>query len=195
MSASQSSPLAANLQESIEHLIAETVRRSQTSHEEERQQLREALQAALTEVEAGQAAMERAALTLRSALEASPASAAPAIIPDGLITDEETESPDSVEPGEPAALPDVVESETGPHEIDIIAHDVTIGIATGLQSMLRSRAEVKSAQTREFVNGELRLRLEMDTKLDVDALTEWIAQHKGRITAQTDSVIELRFGD
>ena len=70
MSASESSPIAANLQESIEQLIAETVRRSQNDHEEEVQALRGALKQALEEIESGQAAMNRAAETLRAALDA-----------------------------------------------------------------------------------------------------------------------------
>lgn len=188
MSAPESSPLVADLQESIEHLIVETVRRSQTGQDEENQTLRAALQTALADIEQGQKAIAKAADTLRSALgEGEPtrvvAAAAVEAIPPTV-----TEVPAPV-----------VETNTisgnGPHDLDVIAHDVTIGIATSLQSLLRERPEVADAQTREFVNGELRLQLRMSSGLDTQVLNDWIGQHGGRITTQTPSVLELRFGN
>lgn len=192
MSASESSPFAANLHESIEQLVAETVRQSQTTHEEEQQRLRNALESALTEIESGQAALHRAAETLRAAL-ISPVTEVPSTqVLDDSTTD--PPSPGAIAVPETAAIV-AVDSTPGPHELDVIAHNVTISIATGLQSMLRERPEVASAQTREFVNGELRLKLEMKTSLDIDALKTWITDHNGQITTHTESVIELRFGD
>ena len=193
MSASESSPLAANLQESIEHLIAETVRRSQSTHEDEQKKLRDVLQGALTEIEAGQAAMSRAASIIQSALETSVTESPSA---DGEVKDILAENPEPTKVVETVAIPEAVPApEIGPHSLDVVAHDVSIGIATSLQSMLRDRQEVKSAQTREFVNGELRLHLEMKSGLEMTSFNEWVTAQGGRITSRTASVIELRFGD
>ena len=51
MSASEHSPLGTHLQESIEQLIAETVRRSQVDHEKETKHLRAALEEAFEDDE------------------------------------------------------------------------------------------------------------------------------------------------
>lgn len=192
MSASEPSPLAANLQESIEHLVAETVRRSQTDLEVEQQKLRVALQQALAEIQSGQAAMNRAADVLQAALDTQVVTP---ITPDGAVEEvtEDSVVAESVEPTPVEAV--VAEPVAGPHELDVIAHDVSIGTATGLQSMLRGREEVTSAQTREFVNGELRLKLEMNSALGMSSFKEWVAEHGGRVATQTNSVIELRFGE
>lgn len=193
MSASESSPLAANLQESIEHLVAETVRRSQSDLEGDQQKLRETMRQALAEIVAGQAAMNRAADLLRTALDTPTAETS---APDGQVEAIVAEATESVDTAEPAAIEATVDEKiTGPHELDVIAHNVSIGIATGLQSMLRARDEVASAQTREFVNGELRLKLEMNSGLEMSSFKEWVTEHGGRLGAQTSSVIELRFGD
>lgn len=193
MSASESSPIVANLHESIEHLIAETVRQSHVSHEEEKQALRDALQSVLGDIEASQLAMQRAADRLRAVIDA-PAPETSAPVPTSEpVADEPATTPEDTETAteQPAQTPVVA----GPHELDVIAHDVSISIASGLQSLLRARPEVTSAQTREFVNGELRLKLDMASGLDMAELEQWIGTHNGRITAQTDSVLELRFGD
>lgn len=190
MSASESSPLTSNLQESIEHLIAETVRNSQSSHEEEKQQLRVALQTALAEIEAGQASLNRAADTIRAAL-GTPATVSATIDVADDVVDEAPAPPEVIAVEPPKVLP----AEIGPHQMDVIAHDVTIGIASSLQSLLRERPEVTNAQTREFVNGELRLKLDLASGLDMSVLDEWIAAHSGRITSSTASVLELRFDD
>lgn len=192
MSASESSSSGTNLQESIEQLIAETVRRSQADHDEETKQLKSALKQALTEVETGQAAMTRAAEILRSALE-TPGHLA--VAPESAVAVVEESPEPSDEP-----VPTPIEEETtatvaeiGPHELDVVAHDVTFGIASSLQSWLKERPEVTNAKTREFVNGELRLELQMASGLNMPQLNEWIAEHKGRVSTSTASVLELRF--
>lgn len=189
MSATESSPATSGLQESIEQLIAETVRRSQSEHEEETQRLRDALRTALSDIEAGHASLTRAAETLRVVLGDAPALEPVAESSEDI--EPETPAPVDVVPVEPIAT---TEAEVGPHELDVIAHDVTIGIATSLQSLLRGRPEVNSAQTREFVNGELRLKLEMKSSLNMTVVNEWIANHGGRVNTSTASVLELRFG-
>ena len=197
MSASESTSSGTNLQESIEQLIAETVRRSQVEHENEKKQLQEALQQALTEVEAGQAAMNKAAGILRSALdtpmpvaeETGSAEAEVPVLP--VAIDEPDEEP---EPATQVEVPPVDEPEVGPHELDVVAHDVTIDTAKRLQAMLRDREEVKDMKPRSFVNGELHLRLEMTSGLEMASIKEWIAEHKGQVATSTSSVLELRFG-
>lgn len=196
MSASESSPLPQDLQESIEQLIAETVRRSKTGHEEELQHLRGALKAALDEVEASQAALERAAATLRTAI-AAPADVQPDAAPDAEVDQVVGEAPEPTEAEAAEPEPDGQEQPAdvaGPHELDVIAHDVQMDIATGLQTMLRGRPEVKSAQTRQFVNGELRLKLQMESSLDLPTVQEWVAERNGRIGTHTAAVLELQFG-
>ena len=197
MSASESSPLAAHLQESIELLVAETVRRSHTTQEEEQQKLREAVAQALIDIEAGQAAMNRAATNLRAALEATVTEDVSEDVSTSPSSDGHIPITDSIAHAtpEPEAEPIATRQEVGAHGLDVIAHDVAIGMATNLQALLRVRPEVRSAQTREFVNGELRLHLEMESGLDTAALAAWLAEHNGRIATQTDSVIEIRFGD
>ncbi len=195
MSASEHSPLGTHLQESIEQLIAETVRRSQVDHEKETKHLRAALQEALVEVEAGQTAMARAAELLRNALDSPAPAASPVETADKVV--EESPTPITEAAVCTAASNEEAETaatETGPHELDVVAHDVTFGIASSLQSWLRERPEVTHAKTREFVNGELRLELQMESGLDMARLNEWIAEHKGRVATSTDSVLELRFG-
>ena len=83
----------------------------------------------------------------------------------------------------------------GPHELDVIAHGANFGKAQGLQQFLRGRDEVDGAQTREFVNGELRLHLSLSSGLDMTALGDWLTAHGGELVTSTDSVIEIRFGD
>lgn len=193
MSASESTSSGTNLHESIEQLIAETVRRSQVDHENEKQQLQAALQQALTEVEAGQAAMNKAAGILRSALDA-PVPTAEQTTP---VEPREPALPVAIEKPEAedlAEVPPVVEPDLGPHELDVVAHDATIDTAKRLQAMLRDRDEVTDMKPRSFVNGELHLRLEMASGLEMASIKEWIAEHKGRVATSTSSVLELRFG-
>lgn len=190
MSASDLSAETENLQSSIEQLIAESLRRSQSSQDAELVQLKSAMRQAQAEIETAHAAMGRAREALRKALG------------DDEIDDLVIEVPLVEVQNQPEAItgqvsevatPAPVPMAEGPHQLDLIAHDVTIGLATGLQAFLRSRPEVTSAQTREFVNGELRLELEMASAPDMDALNAWIGEHQGRIANQTASVIELRF--
>lgn len=192
MSASEPAADTANLQATIEQLIAETVRRSQTDQDAEKVRLKAAMKVAATEIETAQSAMNRALNALHGALNEK--SHDETVIEVPLVEAHHTVTTDA-EPEaitEPAAAAEPVE-ELGPHRLDLIAHDVTISVASGLQSLLRGRPEVKSAQTREFVNGELRLDLEMTSGLDMKAFTAWIEQHGGRIATHTPSVIELRF--
>lgn len=194
MSASETSSPGTNLQKSIEQLVAETVRRSQADHDEETQQLKSVLQQALTEVEAGQAAMARAAEILRSALGtpdalATPPESAVAVVEDAPAPIEGAVPAPKQEEATPAT------AEIGPHGLDVVAHDVTIDVAKRLQAMLRDREEVKDMKPRSFVNGELHLRLEMESGLDMASIKEWIAEHKGHVATSTDSVLELRFGN
>lgn len=192
MSASEPATDTANLQATIEQLIAETVRRSQTDQDAEKVRLKAAMKVAATEIESAQSAMTRALNALHSALNDKSSDETVIEVPlvephhTAVALPEVTPEPEDVTVDEPV-------EEIGPHRLDLIAHDVTIGVATSLQSLLRSRPEVKTAQTREFVNGELRLDLEMTSGLDMEAFTAWIGQHGGRIATQTPSVIELRF--
>lgn len=198
MSASESSPLSSDLHQSIEQLIAETVRRSQNGHEAEVQRLKAALLVASEEIETARSAMDRALSTLHTALETGETATVTAVSPAESAGNDEVQ----VSPESPTIVSETTEaaateagSDVGPHTLDLIAHDVTIGIATGLQSMLRAQPEVNTAQTREFVNGELRLNLDMRSELNHAALQEWIGTHGGRVATRTASVLELRFGD
>lgn len=196
MTAPESSSLPQDLQESIEQLIAETVRRSKSGHEEEVQQLRSVLNAALEEVEVSQAALERAAATLRAAIS-TPEESRPEPEAEEEVDQVVGEAPAPTE--EAAAQPapdgqDQAAEATGPHELDVIAHNVQMDIATGLQAMLRGRPEVTSAQTRQFVNGELRLKLHMESSLHLPAIQNWVAERNGRIGTHTATVLELEFG-
>lgn len=192
MSASEPAADTANLQATIEQLIAETVRRSQTDQDAEKVRLKAAMKVAATEIETAQSAMNRALNALHDALNEKTHDETVIEVPLVEAHHAATPDPEPEATTEPAAAAEPVE-ELGPHRLDLIAHDVTISVASGLQSLLRGRPEVKSAQTREFVNGELRLDLEMTSGLDMEAFTAWIEQHGGRIATQTPSVIELRF--
>lgn len=194
MSASESLPGVSSLHQSIEQLIAETVKQSQTTHEAERQKLTAALSGALSDIEQGQQALSRAAETLRAALgddEESIAIAPAAEAVDEPANDES--APEAAQPA-PVEVSPTPATDRGPHELDVIAHGASIGNASGLQSLLRGRPEVESAQTREFVNGELRLHLALTSGLDTDALGTWLGEHSGELVTSTDSVIEIRFG-
>lgn len=197
MSASESSPKASNLHASIEQLIAETVQRSQSLHEAEAQQLKATLQSVTVEVESAYAAMSRALEILKMSMVSEPAVPAENTIVVGPMEEAgapiEAAEADAPEPEEMAASEETSDPAIGPHRMDLIAHDVTFGIATSLQSMLRGRPEVKTAHTREFVNGELRLDLDLESGLDISVLTSWISEHGGRIANKTESVLELRF--
>ena len=199
MSASESPSGATNLHASIEQLIAETVRQSRSGQEAEKQKLTGALKSALAEVESSQQALGRAAATLRDALGAE---GTPAL--DVASVEVTTPSPapeshlDIVHPvAEPleAGPTSTPASDRGPHEMDVIAHNVNITQATGLQSWLRGREEVTNAQIREFVAGELRLHLELGTGLQMDAFKQWLGDHHGEIVTSTDKVLEIRFAD
>lgn len=194
MSASESSPLSANLQESIGQLIADAVRQSQADNLGDNQELKAAMAIALEEIAASKAALNRAEEVLRNALGTGEpevtAEAEPAPV-DEVV--EEVPAPSEAATEQSTAV--VSESaEANPHELDIIAHRVDIDTAMNLQSMLRGRPEVTSAQTREFANGELRLHLSMGSRMDMAAFTEWVEGRKGTFGTQTDSVIELDFG-
>lgn len=200
MSASESASGAANLHKSIEQLIAQTVRQTQATNEAEKQQLTVALNSALAEIEASQLSLNRAAELLRSALgtnaseigkvsndEAEVAELSPSPAPEPEVVPAAVVKPDV---GPTAAPTD----DRGPHEMDVIAHNANIAIASGLQSWLRGREEVANAQTREFVGGELRLHLEMTNGIEMPALEKWLGDNGGQIVTNTDKVIEVRFG-
>lgn len=199
MSASDPSPLTSNLQESIEQLVAETVRRSQMDHDEETKRLRTALETALSEVEAGQASMTRAASILRTALSAaSPAPATQEPESETPVDEIVAESPAPVD--EPKVAPATTEEpgeepEVEPHGMDVVAHNVNFKIASGLQGWLKERPEVTDVRTRTFVNGELHLDVQMASRLDMTQLSTWIAGHDGRVKTTTPTVLELSFGD
>lgn len=210
MSASESSPLTSRVHQSLEQLIAETVRQSTELHEREGENLKAAMRSALAEIETSRLAMDRAAETLRAALGDEPASApvSPAIEPETEVsapvehTLVESTTPtvqdDVQQPAEPSpeSAQTVAQSENrGPHELDIIAHGATITRAAGLQSLLRAADEVSSVQTRQFVNGELRLHAEMTRTIDLEALTTWLNENGGRVATTTDRVIEIHFAD
>lgn len=192
MSGSESSPLTSQVHQSIEQLIADTVRRSQAEQSAEQEQLRTALKQALTELEAGKTALDRAITALRSALGEPETEAAAIEMP---IAAPVTEKP--VPMPEPDAAPTISETapERGAHELDIVAHGATIHRATGLQSFVRSLSAADAVQTREFVNGELRLHAQMNTGLDMKALSRWLQDNSGVVTTANDHVIEIRFAD
>lgn len=196
MSASERSPLTSQVHQSIEQLIAETVRQSQSAHVREREALVAGVKQALAEIESSQLALERAATALRSAL-GDPTAAAPetrggevdeAVAPNDtdLATEETTTPADSMT----AELQD-----RGPHELDVIAHGASIARASGLQALLRGREEVRSVQTREFVNGELRLHTDLHSALNMAALHTWLKENGGRVSTTTDAVVEISFAD
>lgn len=198
MSASESSPLSSNLQESIEHLIAETVRRSKVVHEEEQTRLREALKQALSEVEAGQAAMARAAEVLRAALDTHATVESPA----EPITEfvETAPAPEALTPvGDPESIHvqananEPVASDAGPRDLDVVAHNINFRIAGSLQKWLNERTEVQNARTRSYVDSELHLELKIASSISDTDLKTWLAEHNGTIATQTSSVLELRF--
>jgi uncharacterized phage infection (PIP) family protein YhgE len=193
MSASDSAPVTTSLHQSIEQLIAESLKQSQSLHEAEKQRLTAALSAALGDIEAGQQAFARAAETIRAALNGEEEAA-----PETTVEEPVTE-PVNDEPMPPAEEPVPVEvsanpaSDRGPHELDVIAHGASIDNAIQLQTLLRERPQVTSAQTREFVNGELRLHLSLESGMDLAALGDWLAAHSGQLVTSSDSVIEIRF--
>lgn len=201
MTASESSPLTANLQESIQHLITETVRRSQVDHEKETDQLRTALQQALTEVEASQAAMSRAAELLRTALDAQasdstlPISADDVEITPPTPVEESATAPAPIDENAPGMGSSPEDAKIGPHDLDVIAHNIYFKIAGSLQRWLKERPEVKDARTRTYVDNELHLELKMESGLDMAAMNEWMAENDGQIATNTASVLELRFGN
>lgn len=199
MTASEPSPLASNLQESIEHLIAETVRRSQVDHEQEKEQLRTALQQALTEIESGQAAMNRAADLLRTALD-TPESEDIKQTPTPNSEEQITASTDTSVVIPAAAEIIAVQEEsasapiTGQRDLDVVAHSINFRVAGNLQKWLNDRAEVANVKTRTYVDNELHLELKLESGLDMTAMKTWLTEHDGSIATNTDSVLELRFG-
>lgn len=194
MSASESAPVASSLHQSIEQLIAESLKQSESLHEAEKQRLTAALYTALGEIEAGQQALAHAAAALRAALDGEKETS-----DEAPVVENEPE-PAIEEPMPPAEEPVPVEvsatpaKDRGPHELDVIAHGANFGNAQGLQQFLRGRDEVEGAQTREFVNGELRLHLSLSSGLDMTALGNWLTAQGGELVTATDSVIEIRFG-
>ena len=188
MSASESAPATSDLHKSFEHLIAETVKQSRVSSDAEKRQLTAAMQLALDEIETSQQALTRAAESLRTALGTAPATAevTTEVIAEPTIKEELSKEVDETPAPDPAPS-------RGEHELDVIAHHASIGNASGLQAMLRARSEVKSAQTREFVHGELRLQVCLRDGLDMGAFTTWLEKHNGTLVTSTDSVIEIRF--
>ncbi len=188
MSASESVPAALDLHNSIDQVIAEAEKRGRAAAEAETLQLTSALQAALEEIETSQQALSRAATALRAALgTAADEVPAPGVAELAPLIKEEPAAPEG-ETAESNPMPD-----RGEHEMDVIAHHASIGTASGLQTMLRSRPEVKSAQTREFVNGELRLQVCLRSDLDMAAFKSWLHEQNGTLVTTTDSVIETRF--
>lgn len=188
MSASETTPATSDLHTTIDQLIAEKVQQWRVSSDAEKQHLTSAMQSALDEIEASQQALNRAATTLRAAMGTAPAVSPPESDVDAVPVIKEEPIPLAEET--PASDPSTYRGE---HELDVIAHHASIGNASGLQSMLRARSEVKSAQTREFVNGELRLQLSLRNGLDMAAFSAWLDQHNGTLVTSTDSVIEIRF--
>lgn len=201
MPASESASGATNLHKSIEQLIAETVRQSQSNHEAEKLRLSEALKNALVDIEASQASLTKAAGTLREALGEQPATIAEVETVTEEVAETSPEAAPQLEVVQPAvATPEVGPTsapadDRGPHEMDVIAHNVTIANATGLQSWLRGRDEVANAQIREFVAGELRLHLDLTSGLEMTAFKQWLGEHAGDIVTSTDKVLEIRFTD
>ena len=192
MSASQSAPAASDLHDSIDQLLAEAEKRGRAAADADLYHLTTALQTALDDIVNSQQVLARTADVLRTALGINPTAPVTAavieaaVVPDPTIKEEIPGFGD----GEPDPKP---VPERGDHEMDVIAHHASIGTASGLQAMLRARSEVKSAQTREFVNGELRLQLHLRNSLDIGALNAWLSEHTGALVTQTDSVIEIRF--
>ncbi len=190
---SESAPSITTLHQTIEQLIAENRKQSDAVHQAEKQRLTAALSTALEEIEASQQALARAAETIRAALEekGEEISAAPAEEPAPTPADNEPMPP--AEEPVPVEVSTTLAEERGPHELDVVAHAASIDNAKQLQTLLRERPEVESAQTREFVNGELRLHLSLKSGLDMSALGDWLAAHSGELVTVTAAVIEIRF--
>lgn len=184
MSSSESLP---NLQASIEQLIADAVRQARADGSDGDAALRMVLQETLTDLEAQQTAMVTTIDRLRTALAVPVAqesvatnAAAATIAPDPVPT---------------VATPTVqTQDDRGAHELDVIAHGALLANASGLQAFLRTMPAVSSVQTRQFVNGELRLHAEMTAALDRNALNTWLGENGGKVLTVTDTVVELSFG-
>lgn len=175
---SSSDPLfvAADLRASIEQLIATAMQQSRTNHD---QRLTALLEETLRELETQQSALATMAERIRVALSEPEPAANPAPAPAIPVP----ASPSRVTPN--AVLK--------ANEVDVIAHGATLSHASGLQSLLRGMPEVTELQTRQFVNGELRLHAAMAASLDTQALRTWLETNNGTITTLADDVIEITF--
>lgn len=198
MSASQSAPATSDLHDSIDQVLAEAEKRGRAAADADLHHLTTALQTALDDIVSSQQALARTADALRTALGIHPTTPVNEELTDAAI--EVAGDRDPVNKEDPAVFEDVEPNsvalpDRGEHELDVIAHHASIGTASGLQAMLRARSEVKSAQTREFVNGELRLQLHLRNGLDISALSAWLSENAGALVTQTDSVIEIRFAN
>ncbi|MCO5216248.1 MAG: hypothetical protein M9953_01610 [Thermomicrobiales bacterium] len=178
MSSSDPLHVAADLRASIEQLIATAMQQSRTNHD---QQLTALLKETLRELETQQSALAVMAERIRVALseseveptaESEPASAIPIPAATSIIA--------------PNAILEA-------SEVDVIAHGATLSHASGLQSLLRGMTEVTELQTRQFVNGELRLHAAMAASLDTQALSSWLEANNGTIITLADDVIEIAF--
>lgn len=183
MSSSESLP---NLQASIEQLITDAVRQARAEGSDGDAALHVVLQETLTDLETQQTAMAATIDRLRTAL-AVPVAQAP--VPTNVVA---TTAP---EPVPTVATPTVqTQDDRGAHELDVIAHGASLANASGLQAFLRTMPTVSSVQTRQFVNGELRLHAEMTAALDRNALNTWLGENGGKVLTVTDAVVEMSFG-
>ncbi|MCA9834556.1 MAG: hypothetical protein KC435_11440 [Thermomicrobiales bacterium] len=180
MSSSESLP---NLHASIQQLIADAVRQTRSSGDDSA--LHGVLQETLTDLESQQTAMAVTIERLRAALAAQDA-------PKATPADE---PPLSIETVPTVETPTVLATDDrGAHELDVIAHGASLANASGLQAFLREMPAVDAVQTRQFVNGELRLHAEMKSALDRAALGAWLDANEGKILTVTDTVVEMSFG-
>lgn len=182
MSSPDPLPVPADLQASIEQLIASAV---QGSHARYDDRLARVLRQTLADIESQQAALAAMADRIRTALDDDGT-------PDPVDAEPETDPAIDV-PTPAAEHPE--QAERDPHELDVIAHGTTLAQASGLQLLLRGMSEVADLQTRQFVNGELRLHATMAKAIDAPALRTWLDAHHGMITTFADDVIEIGFND
>lgn len=168
--------VAADLRASIEQLIATTMQQSRTNHD---QRLTALLEETLRELETQQTALATMAERIRVALIETESPIEPEVVPAIPV-------PASWSVVTPNAILDA-------DELDVIAHGATLSHASGLQALLRGMSEVTELQTRQFVNGELRLHAAMAASLDTQALSTWLEANNGAIITLADDVIEISF--
>ena len=182
MPSSESLP---NLHDSIEQLIANAVEQARATSTAQAAACRAAIEETLIELEAQQAALARSIERLRAALAVEAASADDSAASAPAPASAETETDDI-----PTNTPTPI---AAARELDVIAHGASLAHAAGLQQLLRALPSVDAVQTRQFVNGELRLQTVVRGAVDREGLTTWLAANGGDLLTVSDSVVEIVF--